>query len=145
MTAVLSLPPGDIYNLSVTACTERGSNTSMLRLVKLGKKRTQVCVCASNHAGGLVFVSLGLAWSSPLKEMEKTGSVSFINAKKDFTLSKKVHSTYVSVRTVSTLLGEGSSLFIIRLEEPQSLRILEMKGPSAIFSTLSDTISLLHK
>lgn len=38
MTAILSLPPGDIYNLSVTACTERGSNTSMLRLVKLGKK-----------------------------------------------------------------------------------------------------------
>lgn len=38
MTAVLSLPPGDIYNLSVTACTERGSNTSLLQLVKLGKK-----------------------------------------------------------------------------------------------------------
>lgn len=38
MTAVLSLPPGDIYNLSVTACTERGSNTSMPQLVKLGKK-----------------------------------------------------------------------------------------------------------
>ncbi|KAL1775745.1 receptor-type tyrosine-protein phosphatase O isoform X2 [Sigmodon hispidus] len=35
MTAILSLPPGDIYNLSVTACTERGSNTSMLHLVKL--------------------------------------------------------------------------------------------------------------
>ncbi|KAF3816297.1 hypothetical protein GH733_014470, partial [Mirounga leonina] len=35
MTAILSLPPGDIYNLSVTACTERGSNTSMLQLVKL--------------------------------------------------------------------------------------------------------------
>ncbi|XP_067997975.1 receptor-type tyrosine-protein phosphatase O [Melanerpes formicivorus] len=35
MTAVLSLPPGDIYNLSVTACTERGSNTSLLQLVKL--------------------------------------------------------------------------------------------------------------
>ncbi|XP_032913334.1 receptor-type tyrosine-protein phosphatase O isoform X1 [Catharus ustulatus] len=35
MTAVLSLPPGDIYNLSVTACTERGSNTSMPQLVKL--------------------------------------------------------------------------------------------------------------
>ncbi|XP_060240304.1 receptor-type tyrosine-protein phosphatase O isoform X3 [Meriones unguiculatus] len=35
MTAILSLPAGDIYNLSVTACTERGSNTSMLRLVKL--------------------------------------------------------------------------------------------------------------
>ena len=37
---------------------------------------------ANNHAGGLVFVSLGLAWSSQLKEMEKSGSVSFINAKK---------------------------------------------------------------
>ncbi|EDL10583.1 protein tyrosine phosphatase, receptor type, O [Mus musculus] len=35
MTAILSLPPGDIYNLSVTACTERGSNTSLPRLVKL--------------------------------------------------------------------------------------------------------------
>lgn len=42
MTAILSLPPGDIYNLSVTACTERGSNTSMLRLVKLGKERAEV-------------------------------------------------------------------------------------------------------
>ena len=37
MTAILSLPAGDIYNLSVTACTERGSNTSTLHLVKLGK------------------------------------------------------------------------------------------------------------
>nr|XP_020849997.1 receptor-type tyrosine-protein phosphatase O isoform X4 [Phascolarctos cinereus] len=35
MTAVLNLPPGDIYNLSVTACTERGSNTSMPHVVKL--------------------------------------------------------------------------------------------------------------
>uniref|UniRef100_A0A8B9S3A2 Receptor-type tyrosine-protein phosphatase O n=1 Tax=Apteryx owenii TaxID=8824 RepID=A0A8B9S3A2_APTOW len=35
MTAALSLPPGDIYNLSVTACTERGSNTSLPQLVKL--------------------------------------------------------------------------------------------------------------
>lgn len=42
MTAVLSLPPGDIYNISVTACTERGSNTSTPQLVKLGK---DVCVC----------------------------------------------------------------------------------------------------
>jgi hypothetical protein len=44
MTAILSLPPGDIYNLSVTACTERGSNTSLLHLVKLGKRRAQVKV-----------------------------------------------------------------------------------------------------
>ncbi|XP_019400047.1 PREDICTED: receptor-type tyrosine-protein phosphatase O isoform X3 [Crocodylus porosus] len=35
MTAVLSLPPGDIYNISVTACTERGSNISTPQLVKL--------------------------------------------------------------------------------------------------------------
>ncbi|XP_068962227.1 receptor-type tyrosine-protein phosphatase O isoform X1 [Petaurus breviceps papuanus] len=35
MTAVLNLPPGDIYNLSVTACTERGSNTSLPHVVKL--------------------------------------------------------------------------------------------------------------
>ncbi|XP_056655273.1 receptor-type tyrosine-protein phosphatase O isoform X2 [Monodelphis domestica] len=35
MTAVLNLPPGDVYNLSVTACTERGSNTSLPHLVKL--------------------------------------------------------------------------------------------------------------
>ncbi|XP_060632628.2 receptor-type tyrosine-protein phosphatase O isoform X3 [Anolis sagrei] len=35
MTAVLNLPPGDIYNLSVTACTETGSNTSASQLVKV--------------------------------------------------------------------------------------------------------------
>uniref|UniRef100_A0A8D0HPA2 Receptor-type tyrosine-protein phosphatase O n=1 Tax=Sphenodon punctatus TaxID=8508 RepID=A0A8D0HPA2_SPHPU len=35
MTAVLHLPPGDIYNLSVTACTERGSNASAVELVRL--------------------------------------------------------------------------------------------------------------
>ncbi|EHB13157.1 Receptor-type tyrosine-protein phosphatase O [Heterocephalus glaber] len=43
MTAFLSLPPGDIYNLSVTACTERGSNTSSPHLVKLVNK-TQTSV-----------------------------------------------------------------------------------------------------
>ncbi|KAK2101291.1 hypothetical protein P7K49_018957 [Saguinus oedipus] len=42
MTAILSLPPGDIYNLSVTACTERGSNTSMLHLVKLVRIRAMI-------------------------------------------------------------------------------------------------------
>ncbi|XP_030071123.1 receptor-type tyrosine-protein phosphatase O isoform X2 [Microcaecilia unicolor] len=35
MTAVLSLPPGDIYNLTVTACSEGRSNTSAARLVLL--------------------------------------------------------------------------------------------------------------
>uniref|UniRef100_A0A8C5WQL9 Fibronectin type-III domain-containing protein n=2 Tax=Laticauda laticaudata TaxID=8630 RepID=A0A8C5WQL9_LATLA len=37
MTTMLNLPAGDIYNLSVTACTERGSNRSALQLVKVGK------------------------------------------------------------------------------------------------------------
>ncbi|KAF7248745.1 Receptor-type tyrosine-protein phosphatase O [Varanus komodoensis] len=48
MTAVLSLPPGDIYNLSVTACTEMGSNTSALQIVKVGKSflhHPESCSC----------------------------------------------------------------------------------------------------
>ncbi|XP_077123394.1 receptor-type tyrosine-protein phosphatase O isoform X2 [Ranitomeya variabilis] len=35
MTAVMSLPAGDIYNITVTACTERSSNTSLPHLVKI--------------------------------------------------------------------------------------------------------------
>ncbi|XP_069484468.1 receptor-type tyrosine-protein phosphatase O isoform X2 [Ambystoma mexicanum] len=35
MTAVFNLPPGDIYNFTVTACTEKSSNTSMPHLFKL--------------------------------------------------------------------------------------------------------------
>ncbi|KAM3909831.1 receptor-type tyrosine-protein phosphatase O isoform 2-T2 [Leptodactylus fuscus] len=35
MTAVMSLPAGDIYNITVTACTERSSNTSLPHQVKL--------------------------------------------------------------------------------------------------------------
>ncbi|XP_042258980.1 receptor-type tyrosine-protein phosphatase O isoform X1 [Thunnus maccoyii] len=35
MRASLPLPPGDIYNLTVTACTERSSNTSMPNIIKL--------------------------------------------------------------------------------------------------------------
>ncbi|KAM3859270.1 receptor-type tyrosine-protein phosphatase O [Diretmus argenteus] len=35
MRAVLPLPPGDIYNLTVTACTERSRNTSMPNIIKL--------------------------------------------------------------------------------------------------------------
>ncbi|XP_015208471.1 receptor-type tyrosine-protein phosphatase O isoform X2 [Lepisosteus oculatus] len=35
MKAVLSLPPGDIYNLTVTACTERSKNTSAPHIVKV--------------------------------------------------------------------------------------------------------------
>ncbi|KAM6962076.1 receptor-type tyrosine-protein phosphatase O isoform 2-T2 [Tautogolabrus adspersus] len=35
MRASLPLPPGDIYNLTVTACTERSKNTSMPNIIKL--------------------------------------------------------------------------------------------------------------
>ncbi|KAM7367439.1 hypothetical protein PAMP_015340 [Pampus punctatissimus] len=35
MQASLPLPPGDIYNLTVTACTERSRNTSMPNIIKL--------------------------------------------------------------------------------------------------------------
>ncbi|XP_055046652.1 receptor-type tyrosine-protein phosphatase O isoform X2 [Misgurnus anguillicaudatus] len=35
MKASLALPPGDIYNLTVTACTERSRNTSLPHIMKL--------------------------------------------------------------------------------------------------------------
>lgn len=35
MRATLPLPPGDIYNLTVTACTERSRNTSTPNIIKL--------------------------------------------------------------------------------------------------------------
>ncbi|XP_053320347.1 receptor-type tyrosine-protein phosphatase O isoform X2 [Spea bombifrons] len=35
MTAAIHLPPGDIYNITVTACTERSSNTSKPYTIKL--------------------------------------------------------------------------------------------------------------
>lgn len=35
MRASLPLPPGDIYNLTVTACTEHSRNTSMSNIIKL--------------------------------------------------------------------------------------------------------------
>lgn len=74
MTAILSLPPGDIYNLSVTACTERGSNTSMLRLVKLGEKNAHGCVrvCVYEKivtSRELAFATLDLSWSSQFSEI----------------------------------------------------------------------------
>lgn len=36
MRASLPLPPGDIYNVTVTACTERSRNTSTASIIKLG-------------------------------------------------------------------------------------------------------------
>lgn len=36
MQASLPLPPGDIYNVTVTACTERSRNMSTPSIIKLG-------------------------------------------------------------------------------------------------------------
>ncbi|KTF78995.1 hypothetical protein cypCar_00046140 [Cyprinus carpio] len=37
MKASLALPPGDIYNLTVSACTETSCNTSAPHIIKLGQ------------------------------------------------------------------------------------------------------------
>ncbi|XP_061494493.1 receptor-type tyrosine-protein phosphatase O isoform X4 [Rhineura floridana] len=63
MTAVLNLPPGDIYNLSVTACTETGSNTSALRLVKVdpAPPRSLFAVNKTQTSVTLLWVEEGVA------------------------------------------------------------------------------------
>ncbi|KAI9522436.1 hypothetical protein NQZ68_035776 [Dissostichus eleginoides] len=44
MFAGLPLPPGDIYNLTVTACTERSRNTSIPHIIKLGQYVIIICL-----------------------------------------------------------------------------------------------------
>ncbi|XP_066489890.1 receptor-type tyrosine-protein phosphatase O [Tiliqua scincoides] len=63
MAAVLNLPPGDIYNLSVTACTETGSNTSALRLVKVdpAPPRSLFAVNKTQTSVTLLWVEEGVA------------------------------------------------------------------------------------
>uniref|UniRef100_A0ABM5GDZ8 Receptor-type tyrosine-protein phosphatase O isoform X3 n=1 Tax=Pogona vitticeps TaxID=103695 RepID=A0ABM5GDZ8_9SAUR len=63
MTAMLNLPPGDIYNLSVTACTETGSNTSALRLVKVdpAPPRSLFAVNKTQTSVTLLWVEEGVA------------------------------------------------------------------------------------
>uniref|UniRef100_A0A8C5KWA3 Receptor-type tyrosine-protein phosphatase O n=1 Tax=Jaculus jaculus TaxID=51337 RepID=A0A8C5KWA3_JACJA len=63
MTTVLSLPPGDIYNISVTACTERGRNTSEPRLVKLEPvpPKSLFAVNKSQTSVTLLWVEEGIA------------------------------------------------------------------------------------
>ncbi|KAL8222256.1 UNVERIFIED_CONTAM: hypothetical protein K2H54_075224 [Gekko kuhli] len=63
MTAVLNVPPGDIYNLSVTACTETGSNTSALQLVKIdpAPPRSLFAVNKTQTSVTLLWVEEGVA------------------------------------------------------------------------------------
>lgn len=145
MTAILSLPPGDIYNLSVTACTERGSNTSMLHLVKLGKKKYMGVYVKTIFQGKLVFASLGFAWYSQLNAVTEKLFTVFFKCKIVYTTKEYVQlSIKFSECNVYCVGRQECSPSIVRLEEPRSLRILEIKRPrrlsSAVYSTLSDTI-----
>ncbi|XP_061124492.1 receptor-type tyrosine-protein phosphatase O isoform X3 [Syngnathus typhle] len=58
MRASLPLPPGDIYNLTVTACTERGRNTSVPGIIKLDPAPPR-----SVHAVNATHSSVTLLWS----------------------------------------------------------------------------------
>ncbi|XP_066580446.1 receptor-type tyrosine-protein phosphatase O isoform X2 [Amia ocellicauda] len=57
MKAVLSLPPGDIYNLTVTACTERSKNTSAPHIIKLEPAPPK-----SLYAVNATYTSVTLLW-----------------------------------------------------------------------------------
>uniref|UniRef100_A0A670Y2K1 Receptor-type tyrosine-protein phosphatase O n=1 Tax=Pseudonaja textilis TaxID=8673 RepID=A0A670Y2K1_PSETE len=63
MTTMLNLPAGDIYNLSVTACTERGSNRSALQLVKVdpAPPRSLFAVNKTQTSVTLLWVEEGVA------------------------------------------------------------------------------------
>ncbi|KAM9771866.1 LOW QUALITY PROTEIN: receptor-type tyrosine-protein phosphatase O [Syngnathus typhle] len=58
MRAGLPLPPGDIYNLTVTACTERGRNTSVPGIIKLDPAPPR-----SVHAVNATHSAVTLLWS----------------------------------------------------------------------------------
>ncbi|XP_035257894.1 receptor-type tyrosine-protein phosphatase O isoform X3 [Anguilla anguilla] len=62
MEATLALPPGDIYNLTVTACTERGRNTSMPHIIKLepAPPKSLYAVNATHTSVTLLWVEEGV-------------------------------------------------------------------------------------
>ncbi|XP_036375885.1 receptor-type tyrosine-protein phosphatase O [Megalops cyprinoides] len=62
MKATLTLPPGDIYNLTVTACTERGRNTSMPHIIKLepAPPRSLYAVNTTHSSVTLLWVEEGV-------------------------------------------------------------------------------------
>ncbi|XP_054481011.1 receptor-type tyrosine-protein phosphatase O [Anoplopoma fimbria] len=62
MRASLPLPPGDIYNLTVTACTERSRNTSIPNIIKLepAAPRSLFAVNATHSAVTLLWTEDGV-------------------------------------------------------------------------------------
>ncbi|XP_063762021.1 receptor-type tyrosine-protein phosphatase O isoform X2 [Eleginops maclovinus] len=62
MRAGLPLPPGDIYNLTVTACTERSRNTSIPHIIKLepAAPRSLFAVNASHTSVTLLWTEDGV-------------------------------------------------------------------------------------
>uniref|UniRef100_A0A4W6G2Z2 Protein tyrosine phosphatase receptor type O n=1 Tax=Lates calcarifer TaxID=8187 RepID=A0A4W6G2Z2_LATCA len=62
MRASLPLPPGDIYNLTVTACTERSRNTSMPNIIKLepAPPRSLYAVNATHSSVTLLWTEEGV-------------------------------------------------------------------------------------
>ncbi|KAJ8411138.1 hypothetical protein AAFF_G00171440 [Aldrovandia affinis] len=62
MMATLALPPGDIYNLTVTACTEHGKNTSMPYIIKLepAPPKSLYAVNATHTSVTLLWVEEGV-------------------------------------------------------------------------------------
>ncbi|XP_066525534.1 receptor-type tyrosine-protein phosphatase O isoform X2 [Hoplias malabaricus] len=62
MKATLALPPGDIYNLTVTACTERSRNTSTPHIMKLepAPPRSLYAVNATHSAVTLLWTEEGV-------------------------------------------------------------------------------------
>uniref|UniRef100_A0AAR2KXI4 Protein-tyrosine-phosphatase n=1 Tax=Pygocentrus nattereri TaxID=42514 RepID=A0AAR2KXI4_PYGNA len=62
MKATLALPPGDIYNLTVTACTERSHNTSTPHIMKLepAPPKSLYAVNATHSAVTLLWTEEGV-------------------------------------------------------------------------------------
>ncbi|XP_073694111.1 receptor-type tyrosine-protein phosphatase O isoform X1 [Garra rufa] len=62
MKASLALPPGDIYNLTVTACTERSRNTSAPHIIKLdpAPPKSLYAVNATDTAVTLLWMEEGI-------------------------------------------------------------------------------------
>lgn len=62
MKTSMALPPGDIYNLTVTACTERGRNTSMPHIIKLepAPPKSLYAVNATSSAVTLLWAEEGV-------------------------------------------------------------------------------------
>ncbi|XP_061815715.1 receptor-type tyrosine-protein phosphatase O isoform X1 [Nerophis lumbriciformis] len=63
MRASLPLPPGDIYNLTVTACTERSRNTSFPNIIKLepAPPRSLYAINATHSSVTLLWSEDGVA------------------------------------------------------------------------------------